>query len=1102
MTATKTRVCAMLTLLATTIVLAVPTPVQARRSGPDDPAGNTTVLWDRLAATPPTSLRSGARADVRATRYVPLTLDADGMAGTLAAAPLESTGAARRAPLVLSLPTPTGGFQRFAIVESPVVAPELQTKYPQIRTYSGQGIDDPAATVRLDLGLTGFHAQVLSPTGAWYIDPYYHLDDSVYASYYRRDLQAPLVPFNAREPIATAALPAGTAARTTGTQLRTYRLALAADGEYSAFHGGTVPLVHNALVTAVNRVTGIYQTELSIKLQLVANNDSLIYLNASTDPYSNTNANQLLDQNQSTIDSVIGSANYDVGHVFTTGGGGLAGLGVVGKAGQKAWGETGDSSPTGDAYWVDYVAHEIGHEFGADHTFNGTGGSCSGNANSATAMEPGSGSSIMAYAGICGSDDLQAHSDAFFHAVSFDEIVAYTTTAGSPGNLGAAATTNGFPSVSVVGGPYTIPMRTPFALTATGSDPNGDPLTYYWEQYDGGALRALNSASKPTGALFRTFMPTTSPTRTFPKMSTILSNTTNATSGACGSLPGGLPCWVEFLPTAARSMNFRVTARDNRVDGGGVNSANTTVTVANVGPFLVTAPNTAVSYAGGSTQTVSWNVAGTSASPVSTANVNILLSTDGGTTFPTVLASNTPNDGTQAVTIPNTATSQARIQVQAAGNIFFDVSDANFTITGGGGGTTQQSLSVNVSGSGSVSSAPAGISCPSTCSAQFSDGTSVQLTATPAAGATFSSWGGNCSGTATNCTVSMTAARDVTATFTTSTTSQTLSVAKAGTGAGSVASSPSGIDCGATCSASYTSGTSVQLTATPEAGSTFTGWSGDCSGTATTCTVSMSAARSVTATFTTSGGGGGVPNDPFASPTGLTGSPVTRTGDTNVGATKEAGEPNHAGFAGGHSVWYSWTPASAGSTTIDTCGSPFDTLLGVYTGSAVSGLTTIASNDDSCGTGSRVTINAQAGVTYRIAIDGYGAATGIITLNLTQSAPPSGSATTTTVALSGGYGNSGGYRLYRVGTTETDTTTVSPDHTGSTFRNYVEKWDANRNRWVTYSGSPWTETLEAGSQTSLSWSPGRGKYRTWSVFPGDADHSGSQSAYVYYRFTS
>ncbi|HEY7660756.1 MAG TPA: zinc-dependent metalloprotease family protein [Actinomycetota bacterium] len=700
-------------------------------------------LWSALEAIPAAPATAGgdaARSYVRPTRYQAYTLDRGGMRARLAQAPFEFTSAAGTNPLVISLPAPRGGFERFTIQEAPVVAPRLAAKFPFIKTYSGRGIDDPAATIRLDLGRTGFHAQVLSPGGDWYIDPYYHRNQSVYVSYFGKNLpnvHGSFVEHGLMDGHAAPLRLPTDAERSVGSEIRTYRLALAADGEYSQFHGGTVPLVHNELVVVTNRMTGVYERELSIRFQLVANNDSLIYLNAATDPYTNTNPSALLNQNQSNLDSVIGNANYDIGHVLTTGGGGLAGLAVVGRAGQKARGETGLASPVGDAFYIDYVAHEMGHQFGGNHSFNGTLGSCGGNANTSTAMEPGSGSSIMAYAGICAADDIQLHSDDYFHAISFDEIAAYTTTPGSPGNLGAAPSGNSVPTVSVTGGPFSIPLRTPFALSATGSDANpGDALTFGWEQYDGGALRTLTNASKPTGVLFRSFAPVSSGTRVFPKLPSILANTTNANTGTCSALPAGLDCWAEFLPTVGRTMNFRVTVRDNHVGAGGVNSANVLVTsVAGTGPFLVTSPNTAVTLPGGSAQTVTWNVAGTSAAPISTANVNILLSTDGGNTFPTTLAANTANDGSQSVTLPNLDTTQARVKVEAVGNVFFDVSDANFTI-GAGGGNTPPTANADAATTPMDTPVPISVLANDTDSDGTVDPTSVVVTSGPAHGGT------------------------------------------------------------------------------------------------------------------------------------------------------------------------------------------------------------------------------------------------------------------------------------------------------------------------------------------------------------------------------
>jgi Ca2+-binding RTX toxin-like protein len=657
------------------------------------------------------------------------------LAKPLARAASGSVGLASEAGRELSLPMPTGELARFRIEEVQVMAPELAAKFPSIRTYAGQGVDDPAARLRIDVSPRGFHGQVLSPSGAFYIDPYELSDRTGYVSYFRSDMASVVddiwaarpgghppgclcgdclgaisVPSNglpgdktsqqsldfimpeaglplkreaaagseplqanqqassssplvaSREPVGDNAI-----AGRSGTQLRTYRLAVAATGEYTAYHGGTVASAQAAIVTAVNRVTGIYESELSIRLQLVPNNDLLVFTNAATDPYTNSDGGAMLGQNQTRIDSVIGSANYDIGHVFSTGGGGIAGLGVVGIAGSKAQGVTGSGAPVNDSFWVDYVAHEIGHQFGGNHTFNGDSSSCAGgNRNAATAYEPGSGSTIQAYAGICGNDDLQSNSDPYFHSVSFDEIIAHVDQV-IP-SVGTRTTTgNTVPQVDA-GASYVIPAQTPFELTATGFDADGDTLTYSWEQRDLGPTQDLAAADNGSSPIFRVWNPTTSPTRTFPRLSNLLANTL---------APG------EKLPTTNRTLNFRVTARDNRSGGGGVNTDDTQVQVVATGtPFRVTAPNTAVSWTGGSSRTFTWDVAGTSANGINAAEVLIQASVDGGLTYPYTLA-RTANDGSHAAVLRNLpASTTARIRIQPVNNIFFDVSNANFTVTG------------------------------------------------------------------------------------------------------------------------------------------------------------------------------------------------------------------------------------------------------------------------------------------------------------------------------------------------------------------------------------------------------------------------------------
>jgi hypothetical protein len=447
-----------------------------------------------------------------------------------------------------------------------------------------------------------------------------------------------------------------------GTQLRTFRAAVAATAEYTAFHGGTVALGQAAIVTAMNRVVGVYEREVSVRMTLVANNSLLVYTNASTDPYTNNNGSTMLSQNVSNVNAVIGSANYDIGHVFSTGGGGVAFLGVVCTA-NKAGGVTGQPSPTGDLFWIDYVAHEMGHQFGGNHSFNSS--VCSGNRNAATAMEPGSGQTIMAYAGICGSDNTQNFSDAYFHSISFDEIIAHVNSRTCDVET---ATGNGVPVIPVQSN-FAIPTGTPFNLTAVGvTDPNGDAVTYSWEERALGATAAVGAADNGASPIVRSRNPSTSPTRTVPQLSNLLANTFST---------------GERLPTVARTnWPWRLTVRDNRAGGGGVQTRDINIQVVNTGAsFLVTSPNTNVLWTG--TQTITWNVAGTTAAPINAANVNILLSTNGGNTFPTVLASNVPNTGSAVVTLPNITTTVARIRVEAVNNIFFDISNVNFRINPG-----------------------------------------------------------------------------------------------------------------------------------------------------------------------------------------------------------------------------------------------------------------------------------------------------------------------------------------------------------------------------------------------------------------------------------
>ncbi|MBI5765343.1 MAG: hypothetical protein HZA51_17665 [Planctomycetes bacterium] len=651
---------------------AAATPIHAEDFGEEV----TRNAWSMLDEIP--VARQADAPWVRPEKYQALLLDRAQITDVLRLAPLESNvGDVKNSDFVVSIPMPDGSFARFRVVESPIMAPGLAAEFPSIHTYLGQGIDDPTATIRFDLTPQGFHSQILSPTlGASYIDPFTRGDDTLYTSYYKRDL-LPRDDFHCVGPEDAAAVATelkqalDAPLRSTGAVRKEYRLACAATGEYTAFHGGTVALGQAAIVTAVNRVTGVYETEVAVRMILVANNSLLVYTDGATDPYTNSSGSTMLGQNVTNLNTVIGSANYDIGHVFSTGGGGIAGLSVVCGA-SKARGVTGLSSPTGDGFWIDYVAHEMGHQFGGNHNFNGASTNCGSNRNASTAYEPGSGSTIMGYAGVCGAlDNLQPHSDPYFGFISIQEISNFINAGGNscatPVNTG-----NNQPTVNA-GPDYTIPSGTPFILTAaSGSDPDGDPVTYCWEERDlgpaqtAGVIGGLGAADNGSSPLFRSFNPDASPSRTCPRLSAVLANT--------------LSLKVERIPTTNRTMNWRCTIRDNRAGTGGANSDDMNVVITNAGgAFSVTSPNTAVSWSGD--QTVTWDVAGTNGAPVNTANVNILLSTDGGNTFPTTLLAGTPNDGSEVVTLPNINTTQARIKVEAVGNIYFDISNANFTIT-------------------------------------------------------------------------------------------------------------------------------------------------------------------------------------------------------------------------------------------------------------------------------------------------------------------------------------------------------------------------------------------------------------------------------------
>ncbi len=598
------------------------------------------------------------------------------MKKVLSDAPLENTGVPG---VVINVPLSNGQAVDLELFESPIMAPGLAEKFPDIKTFKGFGVGDTSVSARFDFTEKGFRAIIFSDGETYYFDPASTVDASQYQRYARSEyigesseksftctVVSPLQGITEASLANNDLLNKSSAQKTSvsGSVLHTYRLAVATTGEYTQFHGGTVNAGMAAVVTAINRINEVYERELSVRYTLVGNNNQLIYTNASTDPYTNNDGYNMLAENQTAIDSVIGSGNYDIGHVFSTGGGGIAALQSPCSS-SKAEGVTGNNSPVGDAFWVDYVAHEIGHQMGANHTFNGSEGACAGgNRSASTAYEPGSASTIMGYAGICGSDNIANNSDDYFHAKSQQEVASFTSgfgsSCGTHGNTG-----NQLPDVNA-GSNYTIPQQTSFELAGVATDSDGDTLTYNWEQYNLGASSAPG-IDTGSGPIFRSFPATTNSVRTFPALITLINNTA--------------PAKGSVLPSTNRTLTFRLTVRDGK--GGVVNDdANVAVTT-NAGPFEVTSPNTPLNWIGNTIQQVQWDVANTNNFPVNCDNVDILFSDDNGFTFPTVLLNSAPNDGSASVLVPNADVNQARIKVACSDNVFFDMNDESFSITAG-----------------------------------------------------------------------------------------------------------------------------------------------------------------------------------------------------------------------------------------------------------------------------------------------------------------------------------------------------------------------------------------------------------------------------------
>ncbi len=572
--------------------------------------------------------------------------------------------------LSLHLPTPEG-LVLFDIKETSVFSKELQAKYPMIRSFSGTSVSNPDLYLRCSLSSAGFNAMGLSASGSFFIDSY-TMDDSAVVVYKKSNNQVVSNDFSCLVEGLSKSNTSSSNYNRIGAddgKLRTYRLAIATTIEYTSFHATDQGLNFAAteaqrraaalsgINTTMTRVNGVYEIELGVRMLLVANNENIIFV--GSDNFSNSSAGALINESQQVIDQVIGNANYDIGHTFSTGGGGLAGLGVVCVDGDKARGITGSGSPKGDAYDIDYVAHEMGHQFGANHTQNNP---C--NNVSSTSMEPGSASTIMGYAGIC-APNVQNNSDDHFHAISIQEMWGFIQN-----HTCDVETTTGNTAPTITAIPnYTVPASTPILLQGNASDVNSaDVLTYCWEQMDPETGTMPPVASATQGPMFRSNSPTTSPNRYLPSLNTVLA--------------GNIASTWEVIPTVSRAMNFRLTVRDNHAGSGNTSFEDTSLSFTNTaGPFTVTSQSSNVTWDSGENATVTWNVANTNVAPVNTDNVDIYLSIDGGQNFDTLIVAGTPNDGSQLITVPNvTATTQARIMVIGSDNVFFNVNSTNFTI--------------------------------------------------------------------------------------------------------------------------------------------------------------------------------------------------------------------------------------------------------------------------------------------------------------------------------------------------------------------------------------------------------------------------------------
>ncbi|MEM1324795.1 MAG: LamG-like jellyroll fold domain-containing protein [Bacteroidota bacterium] len=569
----------------------------------------------------------------------------------------------------IDLPLPDGAFQTFKVWESSLMEKGLQEKYSEIRTYLIQGIDDRHASGRIMVSPYEFSAYFASFHAGRevFVRKVYKGQSNTYVSYLGKD--APVdedwsCGYVEEETAHFGKRPQGenlqkTTTLTTGDQLRLFRLAITFPGATSEANNYTTKAEALAgIVSFLSEINAVYERDLSIRFVMPDNSDEIIFLDDATDPFTTNGGNLSLTENQVIQRQYIGLENYDLGFIFVLGGCCGAQGRVCTDARERSMNRFRDLRIT---------CHEIGHQFSAAHTFY----YCDGRSDGGN--EVGSGTTIMSYIGICGPTNVPNPGGLnYFSARTRDQILDHIDQVVTCGTT--LPTGNTAPSITVPTSGFYIPKKTPYILSGSGSDPNNSIVTYSWEQNDP-AAPGIDPTIDPVASdgdvpIQRHFNPTTSPERIIPEFPLLLSNTSSN---------------YERLPAYTRQLTYQLYARDNQPGAGGTIAKELNINVdGTAGPFVVTSQNTCSTVMAGNSQTITWNVANTNNTNVNVQQVNILLSVDGGYTWDYTLANNTANDGSESVMLPsNICTDQARIKVEAVGNIFFDINDQNFSIDDG-----------------------------------------------------------------------------------------------------------------------------------------------------------------------------------------------------------------------------------------------------------------------------------------------------------------------------------------------------------------------------------------------------------------------------------